>query len=58
MEATSSGMLQAWLLILGLVGFALLQLWSGGYEVDVALIEDGATDEGSLLECIPSPAIA
>ncbi|KAF8506694.1 hypothetical protein F5888DRAFT_1902347 [Russula emetica] len=30
--------------------------WSGGDEVDVPLIEDGATDEGSLPECIPTPA--
>lgn len=29
--------------------------WSGGDE-DVPLIEDGAADEGSLLECDPSPA--
>ena len=30
--------------------------WSGGDEVDIPLIEDGATDEGSLPECIPTPA--
>lgn len=30
--------------------------WSGGDEVDVSLIEDGATDEGSLPERIPTPA--
>jgi hypothetical protein len=41
------------MLILGLVGLALLQLWSGGDEVDVPLIEDGITDEGPLPEWIP-----
>jgi hypothetical protein len=30
--------------------------WSSGDEVDVPLTEDGATDEGSLPECIPTPA--
>ncbi|KAN0124759.1 hypothetical protein V8E52_001311 [Russula decolorans] len=30
--------------------------WSSGDEVDVPLIEDGATDEGALPECIPTPA--
>ena len=29
--------------------------WYGGDEVDVPLIEDGATDEGSLPECIAPP---
>jgi hypothetical protein len=29
--------------------------WNGGDEVDVPLIEDGATDEGSLPEFIPTP---
>jgi magnesium transporter len=28
--------------------------WSGGGEADVPLIEDGATDEGSLSECTPT----
>jgi hypothetical protein len=33
-----------------------IDTWYGGDEVDISLIEDDATDEGSLPECIPAPA--
>jgi hypothetical protein len=34
----------------------MIDTWSGGEDVDVPLIEEGAADEGSLPECNPSPA--
>jgi hypothetical protein len=33
-----------------------IDTWSTGDEAEVPLIEDGATNEGSLPECIPTPA--